>query len=284
MNMNILTFDIEDWFHILDNPKTKGAEEWKNFSSRLEPNLDLILNLIEKHQTQATFFCVGWIADKHPSQIRRISDAGYEIGSHTHLHQLVYEQSPKQFEEDIGKSIQTLEHITGKKVTSFRAPGFSITSETPWAFEILLKYGIEIDSSVFPASRAHGGFNSFGSAEPVWIEWNGMKLKEFPINTQSFFGKQVIFSGGGYFRILPYPIIEKMTKKSEYVMTYFHPRDFDADQPMIPGLDFIRKFKSYYGLKNTEKKLNQWLSKFDFIDLAKADQMIDWTNQKIIKI
>lgn len=282
--MKILTFDIEDWFHILDNPKTKAADDWKNFSSRLEPNLDLILNLVEKHKTQATFFCVGWIADKHPNQIRKISDSGYEIGSHTHLHQLVYEQSPKQFEEDIKKSIQSLEDITGKKVTSFRAPGFSITSETPWAFEILLKYGIEIDCSVFPASRAHGGFNSFGSALPVWIELNGMRLKEFPINTQSFLGKQVIFSGGGYFRILPYPIIEKMTKKSEYVMTYFHPRDFDADQPMIPGLNMIRKFKSYYGLKNTEKKLDQWLSKFDFIDLAEADQMIDWKSQKTIKI
>lgn len=282
--MKILTFDIEDWFHILDNPKTKAADDWKNFSSRLEPNLDLILNLVEKHKTQATFFCVGWIADKHPNQIRKISDSGYEIGSHTHLHQLVYEQSPKQFEEDIKKSIQSLEDITGKKVISFRAPGFSITSETPWAFEILLKYGIEIDCSVFPASRAHGGFNSFGSALPVWIELNGMRLKEFPINTQSFLGKQVIFSGGGYFRILPYPIIEKMTKKSEYVMTYFHPRDFDADQPMIPGLNMIRKFKSYYGLKNTEKKLDQWLSKFDFIDLAEADQMIDWKSQKTIKI
>jgi polysaccharide deacetylase family protein (PEP-CTERM system associated) len=282
--MKILTFDIEDWFHILDNPKTKGIAEWKKFSSRLEPNLDLILNLIEKNKTRATFFCVGWIANEYPDQIRRISDAGYEIGSHTHLHQLVYEQSPQQFDEDIKRSIQTLEDITGKKVTSFRAPGFSITSNTLWAFEILLKYGIEIDCSIFPSSRAHGGFNSFGSNEPVWIEHKGMKLKEFPINTISIFGKQFIFSGGGYFRLLPYQIIESMTKKSDYVMTYFHPRDFDVDQPMVPGIDFIRKFKSYYGLKNTEQKLNNWLSKFDFIDLAKADQIINWNDRKLIKI
>ncbi|HEU0136186.1 MAG TPA: polysaccharide deacetylase family protein, partial [Flavobacterium sp.] len=245
--MNILTFDIEDWFHILDNPATKGINQWASFESRLAANLDKILNIIQQQNTRATFFCVGWNAEKHPNEIRKIVEAGYDIGSHTHLHQLVYEQSPSEFEEEVKKSIYTLENITGRKVVSFRAPGFSITSETLWAFEILLKYGIEIDSSVFPASRAHGGFDKFGSAEPIWIEYNGMKIKEFPINTCRIFGKPIIFSGGGYFRVLPYSIIRGMTQKSPYIMTYFHPRDFDRAQPMAPGLSLSRKFKSYYG-------------------------------------
>ncbi len=282
--MKILTFDIEDWFHILDNPSTRGINEWSKFESRLAKNMDLILQILAEKKLKATFFCVGWIAEKHPEQIKRIVEAGYEIGSHTHLHQLVYEQKPKEFDLDLMKSIDVLENISGKKVKYFRAPGFSITNETPWAFESLLKNGIEIDSSVFPTKRSHGGYENFGSNEPVWIELNGMKLKEFPINTNKFFYQDLIFSGGGYFRILPYPLIKKLSQNSNYVMSYFHPRDFDKDQPIVPGLNRIRKFKSYYGLSETENKLNKWLTDFDFLDLNQANQLINWENIKINKI
>jgi polysaccharide deacetylase family protein (PEP-CTERM system associated) len=274
--MNILTFDIEDWFHILNNPHTKGPAEWAKFESRLEPNLDTILSMLSDNKYKSTFFIVGWIAEKYPKQIKRIVDAGHEIGTHTHLHQLVYEQSPKEFEEDLKKSIGVLEDISGNKVKYFRAPGFSITAETPWAFEILLNNGIEIDSSVFPASRSHGGFQQFRVAAPSIIECKGMQIKEFPINTHRVFGKDIIFSGGGYFRLLPYQNIKNFTEKSTYVMTYFHPRDFDSNQPMVPGLNLFRKFKSYYGLKKTECKLRNWLNDFDFIDIDQANNLIEW--------
>ena len=280
--MNILTFDIEDWFHILDNPDTKGITEWSKFESRLAQNMDTIFSILEDHQQKATFFVVGWIAEKHPEQIKRILDAGHEIGSHTYLHQLVYELTPEAFEQDLQRSIGVLEDISGNKVNYFRAPGFSITSETPWAFEALLNNGIEIDSSVFPASRAHGGFQQFGTAKPAMIECKGMQLKEFPINTHRIVGKDLIFSGGGYFRLFPYSTIKKFTQKSEYVMTYFHPRDFDANQPMIPGLSTVRKFKSYYGLKHTETKLRKWLADFEFEDLHQANSMVDWKNNGIL--
>lgn len=274
--MKILTFDIEDWFHILDNPHTKGPSEWSKFESRLEPNMDIIFSILSDNNLKATFFVVGWIAKKYPEQIKRIVDAGHEIGTHTHLHQLVYEQTPKEFEEDLKKSIGTLEDISGKKVKYFRAPGFSITAENPWAFEILLNNGIEIDSSVFPASRSHGGFQQFKATKPSIIDYKGMQIKEFPINTHRVFGRDIIFSGGGYFRLLPYQNIKKFTERSNYVMTYFHPRDFDPNQPMVPGLNSIRKFKSYYGLKNTEYKLRNWLKDFDFIDMNQANKLIDW--------
>ena len=127
--MKILTFDIEEWFHILDNSKTKGKKEWLNFESRIHANMDKIFEIIEKTNTSATFLVVGWIAEKYPEIIKKIVNHGFEIGSHTHLHQLVYEQDRKTFKNDVEKSIKFLEDCSGKKVTSFRAPGFSITKK-----------------------------------------------------------------------------------------------------------------------------------------------------------
>jgi polysaccharide deacetylase family protein (PEP-CTERM system associated) len=244
----------------------------------------LIYEIISKSNASATFFVVGWIAEKYPEIIREISDRGYEVASHTHLHQLAYEQDRKTFFNDVEKSIKTLEACTGKKVTSFRAPGFSITENNKWAFEVLHELGITKDSSVFPAGRAHGGLPSYRSALPSIIEYNGIKLKEFPINTHTILGKSFIFSGGGYFRLLPYKAIENWTNQSNYVMTYFHPRDFDSDQPIVPGLSLPRRFKSYVGIKNCKPKLERWLNDFDFIDLNQADQSINWNHVPNIKL
>jgi len=281
--MKILTFDVEDWFHILDNPKTKGIAEWSNFESRLPQNMDTIFEILEEKNQKATFFVVGWMAEKHPNQIKRITEMGHEIGTHTHLHQLVYEQSPDEFNEDLKKSIQTIENCIGKKVNCFRAPGFSITNATPWAFECLLENGITCDSSIFPSPRLHGGYLNFGPAQPSIVNCKGMIIKEFPINTHKFVGTDIIFSGGGYFRLLPYPFIKKFTNESDYIMTYFHPRDFDAHQPMVPGLNVVRKFKSYYGLKETKSKLTKWLKDYDFIDLKEANKLVNWeTANKVI--
>jgi len=282
--MKILTFDIEEWFHILDNEKTKTISDWNNFDSRIQFGMDIIYDILENSNCSATFFVVGWMAEKYPEIIREIRERGFEIGSHTHLHQLAYEQDRKTFYNDVEKSIKTLEDCTGEKVTSFRAPGFSITEKNKWAFEALHELGITKDSSLFPAIRAHGGLPSFSSSIPSIIEYNGIKLKEFPINTHTFFGKQLIFSGGGYFRLLPYKIIEKWTLQSNYVMTYFHPRDFDRDQPIVPGLSLQRHFKSYVGIKKCKSKLERWLNDFDFIDLNAADKIINWNKVPIVKL
>jgi len=282
--MKILTFDIEEWFHLLDNDSTKSIKQWSNFDSRIRIGMDLIYDILEKTEKSATFFVVGWMAEEYPEIIREISDRGFEIASHTHLHQLAYKQDRKVFYNDVEKSIKTLEDCTGKKVSSFRAPGFSITKNNKWAFEILHELGITKDSSVFPASRAHGGLPSYKVAIPSIIDYNGIKLKEFPINTHTILGKPFIFSGGGYFRLLPYKTIENWTIQSNYVMTYFHPRDFDSEQPIVPGLSLPRRFKSYVGIKNCKPKLEQWLNDFDFIDLNQADQLIDWNQVPVIKL
>jgi polysaccharide deacetylase family protein (PEP-CTERM system associated) len=282
--MKILTFDIEDWFHLLDNDSSKHPSQWEKFETRIGQGMNAIDEIITNSNVSATFFVLGWVAEKYPEIIREISDCGFEIGSHTNLHQLVYEQDPKTFYNDVEKSIKTLEDCIGKKITSFRAPGFSITENNKWAFEVLHELGITKDSSVFPAARAHGGLPSFCSSIPSIIEYNGVKLKEFPINTHTILGKRFIYSGGGYFRLFPYKIIKNWTQQSNYVMTYFHPRDFDSGQPIVPGLSMLRRFKSYVGIKNCKPKLEQWLSDFDFIDLNQADQLINWEHAPLIKL
>ena len=216
--------------------------------------------------------------------LKKIDSLNFEIGSHTHYHQLMYEQSRKEVSYDLEKSIYTLENITGKKVRCFRAPGFSITEKNKWAFEVLIDKGITHDCSVFPASRAHGGIPSYRLAIPSKLKYNGLELKEFPINTTKFFTKNWIFSGGGYFRLTPYNLIKYWTSKSEYVMTYFHPRDFDPSQPVIKELSYYRKFKSYVGLNNSLIKLNKWVNDFEFIDIKKADDMINWDKVPIVNI
>lgn len=274
--MNILTFDIEEWFHILDNESTKSERQWSNYESRIHKNMDTIFEILDQENVRASFFIVGWIAEKYPEIVKEIANRGFDIGSHTHLHQLVYEQDRSTFLKDVEISIKTLEDCAGKKVTMFRAPGFSITNQNKWAFEVLYELGITIDSSVFPASRAHGGLPSYKTATPSILNYNGITLKEFPINTNTIFGKPFIFTGGGYFRFLPYTLIKNWTLKSNYNLSYFHPRDFDYEQPIIEDLSVIRKFKSYVGLKSCKPKLKKWLKDFDFIDMKTAEKRVDW--------
>ncbi len=282
--LDILTFDIEEWFHIVDVPSAKNPEQWERLEVRIYKNVDRILELLEERKQKATFFCLGWIGKKYPDVIKKINSLGHEIGSHSNLHKPVYRMTPKEFKEDTEISIKILENITGKKVRMYRAPSFSITKEALWAFEILHELGIEIDSSIFPAKRAHGGFDLINIDGPFILEFSGIKIKEFPMNTYKVFGKSIVFSGGGYFRLLPYKLIKGFTEKSKYVMTYFHPRDFDPGQPVLDGLSTVRRFKSYYGLDSSFGKLKKLLSDFNFIDINAADKIIDWESAKKINI
>jgi len=282
--MNILTFDIEEWFHILDNESTKTINEWKNYEVRIHQNMERIFSILDKTNQKATFFCLGWIAETYPEIIKEIVTRGYEIGTHTSMHQLIYEQTPKEFAKDLEHSVKTLEDLTGQKVKYFRAPGFSITEDNKWAFEIMAAQGIEVDSSVFPAPRAHGGLPSYKQPVPSILKYNGIELKELPINFTSILGKSVIFSGGGYFRLFPYPLLKHWSKQSDYVMSYLHPRDFDAEQPVIKELSLPRKFKSYVGLKGATAKLEKWITDFDFIDIATAVNQIDWKNVPVVEL
>lgn len=282
--MNILTFDIEEWFHILDHESTKTMNEWKNYEVRIHQNMERIFAILEKNNQKATFFCLGWIAETYPEVIREIVSRGYEIGTHGRMHQLAFEQSPLEFVRDLDYSIKTLEDLSGQKVKYFRAPGFSIGKDNKWAFEAIVSLGIEVDCSIFPARHTHGGFPSYQHQVPSIVKYNGIELKEFPISYQSIWGIPVIFAGGGYFRIFPYHLIKKWTQSSEYLISYFHPRDFDAEQPVIQDLSMFRKYKSYVGLKTSSDKFQQWICDFNFIDLGTAVETIDWGKVPIVEI
>jgi polysaccharide deacetylase family protein (PEP-CTERM system associated) len=282
--MNILTFDVEEWFHLLDFDATRTESEWSKYEVRIYENVERILRILEDTNTSATFFIIGWVAKTYPDLIRNIANK-YQIGCHTMNHQLVWQQSREDFRRDVETGVKMLEDITGKKVECFRAPGFSVREQDAWAFEVLADAGIKYDCSVFPATHAHGGMPSYPKACAGIIEYNGVRMKEFPVSFKTVAGKHIIFSGGGYFRLFPYGLIKRWSKESgDYLLSYIHPRDLDAGQPMLEGLPLSRRFKSYVGLKGAESKLRRWLTDFKFIDLATANDIIDWDVVPVVRL
>lgn len=282
--MNILTIDIEDWFHLLSDHEMPDPEKWAALPSRIHESLDILLEILDKTNTLATFFVVGWMAEKHPDIVKKIAALGYEIACQGHMHRLVYTMTPKEFTEDTKRAIQVLEQISGQKITAYRAPGFSITQQTPWAFDILAENGISRDSSLFPGHRIHGGYHGLRMHYPFIIQTPKHTLREFPVSTVSLTGIPLAFGGGGYFRLLPYPVIRHLTKTNPYVMSYFHPRDVDIDQPHLPRLSLSRRFRAYYGIKNCKNKLERWLNDFHFTDLRTFEAQIDWKEAEILRI
>ena len=281
---NILTFDVEEWFHLLDFDATRTEDKWGEYEVRIHKNMERIFRILEDTDTKATFFVIGWIAKTYPEVVRKIAEK-YEIGSHTMTHQLVWQQKPEEFRRDVESSIKLLQDITGKPVKYFRAPGYSIRESEAYAFDILAELGIEIDCSVFPAKHAHGGMPQFPTAAPSIIEHNGTRMKELPITLGKFMSKNIIYSGGGYFRLFPYSLIKRLTKQNgDYNMAYIHPRDLDGGQPVLEGLPLTRRFKSYVGVKGAEAKLLKYLRDFKFTDIATANTMIDWENAQVIKL
>jgi polysaccharide deacetylase family protein (PEP-CTERM system associated) len=281
--MNILTFDIEEWFHVFEDHNNSDVANWLTFEKRLPYMVDVLLDLLSKHNTKATFFCMGWIVRRYPEIINKISSKGYEIGSHSDLHKLAHTQTKKQYSDDLKSSIESIESLIGKKVRSYRAPGFSIKSSNTWAFEELIKNGIEFDASVFPLERKFGGFNNLPENDPFILKSNDGSIKEFPMNSHSILNKKIVFSGGGFFRILPTKIIQNLIGKTDYVMTYLHPRDFDNEQP-FNTLSFSRHLKSRIGTSSAISKLEFLIENYKFIDIAEASQLINWETKKSISI
>lgn len=282
--MNILTIDVEEWFHLLDFDATRTESEWRKYEVRIYENVERIFRILEDTDTKATFFIIGWVAKTYPDLIRRIAEK-YQIGCHTMNHQLVWQQSASDFRADVETGVKMLEDITGKKVECFRAPGFSIRESEGYAFETLAELGIKYDCSVFPAAHAHGGMPSYPKPAPGIIEYKGVHMKEFPVGFKTIAGKHIIFSGGGYFRLCPYGFVRRWSKEAlDYMMAYIHPRDLDAGQPMLEGLPLSRKFKSYVGLGGAEKKMRRWLTEFNFVDVATAADLVDWSSVSEVKL
>ena len=205
-NNNVLTIDVEDWFHILDSPAAPILSQWTDLPLRAHQNMEKILELLSVTATKATFFWLGWMAERFPLLVRKCQEAGHEIASHGYGHVLAYEVGRDAFRKDIRKSKQILEDITGSSIKGFRAPGFGITANESWAFDVIKEVGYQYDSSIFPTSRGHGGMPE-SSAVPHLIHTQNGLLPEIPMSVVDAFGKRLNMFGGGYLRLAPKPII-----------------------------------------------------------------------------
>lgn len=270
--MNILTFDIEDWYNHDDYTQDF---EWEKFEVRIYEGVDKILEALSDTGQKGTFMCVGWIGEHHPSIIKKIVDAGHHIGCHSYQHQLATRFSEKEFKDDTYKAKCILEDVCGHEVNAYRVPSFSITKNNLWCFNTLAELGFKYDASVFPSQHEFGGLPDF-PAEPTIIKTQSGMIKEFPVNLGKILGREIVYSGGGYFRIMPFKVIKHLMSKEKYVMSYFHPSDFDPNQPKMPQLSLMRQFKNRVALKGAYSKFKKFIDYYDFRDIEEADKILDW--------
>jgi len=266
--INALTIDIEDWYHILDvEDKKINFENWNKCEDRVEKNTLRLLEILNERNVKATFFILGWIAERHPALVVNIKKAGHEIATHGYAHRLIYKQSHQEFADDLEKSLAIIESITKEKIIGYRGAGFSITAESVWALRIVAERGLKYDSTIFPAKRGHGGLDSAKPYPHLMYFGGNLRLWEFPISVTSVFGKSIPFSGGGYLRLFPYwfirHAIKSINKKGFPAIIYIHPREIDVDQPRM-NLPLDREFKYYVNLSTTEAKIRALLTDFNF--------------------
>lgn len=267
-----LSFDIEDWFHIVEVAAVENPDEWPRLHEQfsvVEKYTDLILKICDDAKTRATFFMLGWVAERHPALVKRIADGGHELATHSYWHRKVYELTPEIFREDIERSIDVItDAAPGAEIRGFRAPSFSITEGTEWAFDVLLDLGLTYDASLFPGARGHGGYACQPGAHVITTP-SGREIPELPMSLAPVgFGplkKRMCYSGGGYLRFLPERLIHQGVRaefaQGRPTVIYLHPRDFAPDVPRVK-MPPHRAFKCYVGMATTEGKLRKLLSEY----------------------
>lgn len=259
----VLTIDVEDWFHILDLATTPGFSEWDALPSRVERNFMRMVDMLSETNTRATCFFLGWVASRFPHLVREAVSRGHEAASHGFAHRLAFEMSPAEFHDDALRAKRAIEDACGEEVLGYRAPGFSVTEQTPWFFDKLIEAGYRYDSSVFPAPRGHGGLAN-GRYAPYRLR-EACDFVEFPVSIEPVFGKPLCFFGGGYLRLFPYPVIKRMTsrvlRQQRPVVFYVHPREIDPGHPRL-RMSAKRRFQSYVNLRSTEPKIKRLAADF----------------------
>lgn len=262
--INGLSIDVEDWFQVENLRAVCPYDKWDKYDLRVENNTDRILELLAKHNTKATFFILGWVAERVPGLVEKIAVEGHEVASHGYKHELVYDLLPAEFEDDIVKSKSILEKLTKQKVIGYRAPSFSITEKSIWATDILVKHGFKYDSSVFPTSF-HNRYGFKDSKTYAYSFSNG--LKEFPLATYKMGKFNLPLAGGGYFRLAPYGVLKyflkKINKEPRFFIFYLHPWEIDPGQPRV-NIKYTYKFRHYVNLDKTYERLNRLLQDFEF--------------------
>ena len=261
--INALTIDVEDYFQVSAFAPHIARTEWDQRECRVEHNMDRILGLLARHQTQATFFTLGWIAERYPQLVRRIVDEGHELASHGHGHQRASDLSRDEFRDDVTRAKALLEDIGGQAVWGYRAPSFSIGDANLWALDVLQEAGYRYSSSIYPVRHDH-----YGSPDaPRFAHQVRPGLMEVPPTTLRLFSRNLPSSGGGYFRLFPYALSRWMLRQvnqrdGESAIFYMHPWEIDPRQPRIPGVSLKTRFRHYVNIDRTEQRLDRLLSDF----------------------
>lgn len=258
-----LTIDVEDYFQVSALAPYVARSDWPRIPSRVEGNVDRLLRLISDAGASATFFTLGSIATRHPALIRRIADNGHEIASHGFDHLRVSEQTPDEFFSDISRARLLLEDLTGRPVTGYRAPSFSIGESTRWAFDQLLRAGYRYSSSVYPVRHDHYGMPD----APRTVHPSREGLVELPLPTVRWMGRNFPAGGGGFFRLLPYGVSRRLLRAytrqtGAPAIFYLHPWEIDPEQPRVPAVNAKTRFRHYVNLHRTEPRLHRLLKDF----------------------
>ena len=268
---HFFTVDVEDYFQVNAFERVVDRAEWDAFPGRVERSTERLLDLLNRKQAVGTFFTLGWVARKYPRLVRRITDAGHEVASHSWWHKRVTGLSPEEFREEVRSSRAILEDAGGQRVYGFRAPSFSIVPGREWALDILLEEGYAYDSSLFPIRRPDYGYPSANPDPHVWLRAAG-RLLELPPATTTAFGLRVPAAGGGYFRQFPYAVTRRAFHQCELRgvpgMFYIHPWEVDPDQPRL-SVPLVARLRHYTGLRRTLPRLERLLSEFRFTSVAR---------------
>ena len=266
--LNALTIDVEDYYHVSAHEGAVGVEAWDRYESRVEPNTQRLLAILDARHIKATFFVLGWVGERHPRLVHAIHESGHEIASHGYSHRRIYTQTPADFREETRRAKGHLEDTIGEAVIGYRAASYSITAKSLWALDILREEGFLYDSSIFPIHHDTYGIPEYPRFSH---RTNGIRprgLIEFPLSTLRLAGLNIPIAGGGYFRLFPYPVtrwgIRRVNARdSQPVVFYLHPWEIDPQQPRIAS-GALSRFRHYVNLHKTEGRLIRLLEDFRF--------------------
>jgi polysaccharide deacetylase family protein (PEP-CTERM system associated) len=262
---NALSIDVEDYFQVSAFEKTIDRNSWDALEHRVEKNLNQTLAIFSDQKVKATFFTLGWVAERYPNLIKSIVEEGHELASHGYGHQRVTDLTPDQFREDVTKAMNILQDISGLKICGYRAPSYSIGKDNLWALEVLAETGHQYSSSIYPIQHDHYGFPE---APRFCFRDEKTGLIEIPISTVKVMNKLRPAGGGGFFRFYPYAVtrwaINRVNNEGESTVFYLHPWELDPDQPRQQGISAKTRFRHYLNLDKTESRLNRLLTDFNW--------------------
>ena len=272
--LNAFSVDVEDWFQVSDFEAQVRFEEWDRYESRVVANTRRVLSLLDEFGVKGTFFILTWNAERHPELVEDIASRGHEVATHGYAHRLVYEQGRDLYRQDLERSQQILERITGKRARGYRAPSFSVTAKSMWALDVMLECGIEYDSSIFPVQDALYGVPGALRFPFVIHSVGERQLVEFPMTTTRVGKRNLPLGGGAYLRVLPYPYMRwgmrRVNKEGQSAVVYLHPWEIDPEHPRLHSRGKRGVSSHYINLRAMEDKLRRLLSDFRFAPVSEV--------------